>query len=102
VWPDGQTAHDIVRKLRDNDVDAVMILMASGAGAYSIGQLFGAMRDMDWVPDSISFGGLDSTLSVALLTRAAQLVVAHDMLLTLTTTCTCVLQNRLLSRGHEQ
>lgn len=57
VWPRNQTAAMVAAELSALNPDALCILQSSTGGAWSIGQLFAAMRAIGWTPKAVSWGG---------------------------------------------
>ena len=58
VWPANSTAMDWVVKMREKNIEAVMIIGTTGTGAaWSFGQLFYAMQEIDWTPKKLSWVG---------------------------------------------
>lgn len=58
AFPDGKTVYDVAAEIKASGAESVIILAAaSTGGAWTIGQLFTAFKAVDYMPETISWGG---------------------------------------------
>jgi len=68
-----KTGLTVAKEMRDAGVDGLVIIIASTAGYWAVGQLFYGMQEIGWQPSAISFGGNIPGLEVFLPNGIASL-----------------------------